>query len=280
MILGIAFKFPDMIFERFLKTAREFLSNEEIVIFVSNPTGEARDIFKQYNASLVEVDSANYHLQTWRYVLYERYLSEVNPEFVFLTDVRDVVFQGDIFSKLKKLTFDQCFFQEGKLIRDCETNSLWIKEGFGDDLYGKVQDEPIICSGTTFGTLNGIMEYLKIINQVAPKIMSKNLSRPDGIDQGIHNALIRSGAFKNYKIFSNDNGPIITLQYAEHKINNRGFVTNLSGSVPEVAHQIDRMPREMINQIGKLRSFPVIDLIATRNIIEGREALDFSGLDI
>lgn len=280
MILGIAFKFPDMIYERFLKTAREFLPEEEIVIFVSNPSVEARDIFKQFNASLVEVDNANYHLQTWRYVLYERYLSEVNPEFVFLTDVRDVLFQGNLFTKLRKLPFDQFFFQEGKLIKECETNSLWIKEGFGDEFYGKVSNEPIICSGTTFGTLKGIMEYLKLMNEVAPKVMSKNLSRPDGIDQGIHNALIRSGSFKNFNIFSNSDGPIITLQYAKHEINSRGFVVNLAGNVPEVAHQIDRMPREMINQIGKLRSLPVIDLIATRNIIEGREALDFSGLDI
>ena len=89
--------------------------------------------------------------QCLRYFLYRTFLHQFGDAFdgVFLTDVDDVVVQGDVFAHLAPgcLTV---FGADGP-VRERPGDAAWIRDLYGPDMLAAMGDSPAVCSGTILG---------------------------------------------------------------------------------------------------------------------------------
>ena len=190
-----------------------------------------------------------------RYAIYYLYLSKYGHKYanVMLSDVRDVVFQGDPFDFHFEDGSLNCFLEEGeKTIGESEGNAQWIREGFGEDALAKIADKSISCSGTTIGSIDSIMAYLKAMIDSFVQLKYHSW----GIDQGVHNYIIYQGLVKNVKFYQNFSGPILTMHYTNEeklRFDSNGYLRNEDGSAINVLHQYDRLSPETRNKIAVCR---------------------------
>lgn len=206
---------------------------------------------REENPYLVKCHISKLFLNAWcvRYPLYYLYLSKYGKyyESIMLTDTRDVLFQANPFS----FDFDGlcCFLEnEEKTIKSCEFNSNWILKGFGENALHDMGHQTISCSGTTIGTRSAIMLYLETM--VDHLIQLKTQFR--GIDQGVHNYILRKGLVEAVRFYDNHHGPVLTMHHTgEDKIrfNSDGYVINEDGSIINVLHQYDRQSSEIKNKM-------------------------------
>ena len=66
-----------------------------------------------------------------------------------------------------------------------------------------------------------------------------------GVDQAVHNYLLYTGELGDTKVFGNDDGPVLTLNYLVPEsidVNEDNQVFNLAGDLVHVLHQYDRHP--------------------------------------
>lgn len=217
---------------------------------VSNLSKENEYLIKSLVAQyFLNVPSCN------RYAIYYLYLSKYGHKYanVMLSDVRDVVFQGDPFDFDFEDGSLNCFLEEGeKTIGESEGNAQWIREGFGEDALGKIADKSISCSGTTIGSIDSIMAYIKAMIDSFVQLKYHSW----GIDQGVHNYIIYQGLVKNVKFYKNFSGPILTMHYTnEEKLqfDSNGYLKNEDGSPINVLHQYDRLSPEARNKIAVCR---------------------------
>jgi hypothetical protein len=173
-----------------------------------------------------------------RHTEYMKIVNNLDVDYIFISDVRDVLFQANPFSH--SITTDLEFFSEPKEIKNCDYNSKNILKVFGESEFLKLQDNKIICAGTTIGTKLGIYSYLKQMTTFLDDY--KNNTGTVAEDQAVHNFLIYNNCFKNFKIYDTGNGPIATLHHLREGIfNEAGQVINTDESLPAVVHQWDRL---------------------------------------
>lgn len=177
--------------------------------------------------------------QSLRYRHYLSFLEEhaPNADYVMLSDVRDVLFQEDPFNHIFENDLEVFLEAEHLKVGQEPFNSRWIKDLYGHEALSKIGAFTISCSGTTIGTGNGVRRYLaKMSAEVAEQ------TRPLGShDQGIHNYLLRNGLLDPVTIYTNGQGPVLTMSIGYgYQQNSEGRLVNDDQSVVPVVHQYDR----------------------------------------
>lgn len=189
--------------------------------------------------------------QQKRYYLYKEILKTIKTDYVLLTDCRDVFFQRNIELYEADPAVDLFFAGEGNFIQNCQHNKSWlssIETHLNESIIEKLKDKPIICSGTTYGTLNGIKTY---VDYMCSYMSNKISIDSQGLDQGIHNYIIYSNVLKdlNIKILSVNDILFNTLQYGYKFMNGYNNLVNINKEVSYVVHQWDRLPSYMKDRI-------------------------------
>ena len=175
-------------------------------------------------------------LQSLRYRHYLAYL-EAHPEVevAMISDVRDVVFQGDPFVDVRGL---EVYMEEpGTAFAHRGFNRTWIEDLYGaavrDEMVGKLAS----CSGVTIGSRAEMLAYLRAMDAE----VSRHLIPMGPHDQGVHNYLLHSGAFPFAQQIQNGSGRVATLSLLDDiRLDESGRVLNPDGTVPAVVHQYDR----------------------------------------
>jgi glycosyltransferase involved in cell wall biosynthesis len=160
-------------------------------------------------------------------------------ERVFLTDVRDVVFQADPFT----FTEDKLWVFEEDIragMQFTELNRTWYLETFGRRAWRQIEHFPAICAGTVLGSREAVVRYLRVLTAVM-------VARPPvvGGDQAIHNFVCRFGHVPA-EIVPNETGAVLTLQSiadAELRYDDEGRVLNAAGKPYPILHMYDRVPQ-------------------------------------
>lgn len=145
------------------------------------------------------------------------------PRAVLLSDVRDVVLQRDPFAVMWARFFgapadalasgawdavaaDAAIARRrplvlaaqelaGVAVRGEAHNKEWVVSCFGKEGLAMVGDEGILCSGTTLGTRDGVRAYLAAMAEGVGMCAAIRAPHPAvGLDQGVHNVLMRTGA--------------------------------------------------------------------------------------
>jgi mannosyltransferase OCH1-like enzyme len=192
-----------------------------------------------------------------RYYIYQNILKNLKTDYVLLCDSRDLFFQKNIEWYPIDKNIDLYFFEEGLNINNCNTNKDWLKfiekelNMKENDIISQVQDKKIICSGTTYGKLNGIKIY---VDRMCDLMTNKIRSNPEmgGLDQGIHNYLIYIEGFQNMKTkhLKNEDNLVNTLQYANYKFMNEfNQIINIHKEPSYIVHQWDRLPDYMTERL-------------------------------
>jgi hypothetical protein len=187
-------------------------------------------------------------LQGLRYGLYHEFLYRFAPEAqtILLSDLRDVVFQGDPFAD--PVDSLELFLEDERTrISDEEFNSRWLKDLYGADVLRQLERYPVSCSGTVAGSRAGVLRYLHLMDRSL--ISRRRVLGPH--DQGVHNYLLRTGKFPGSSIKSNGQGRVLTMGRMQEPAVTNGRV-DLNGFVPPVLHQYDRFPM-MAGQLACLQ---------------------------
>lgn len=177
--------------------------------------------------------------QSLRYRHYLNYLQKQAPntDFVMLSDVRDVIFQTDPFDHAFRNDLEVTLEANHLKIGQEPFNSRWIENLYGQIVLRKIGSSTISCSGTTLGTQAGMRRYLA---EMDAEVMKHG--RPLGShDQGIHNYLLRTGLLDPVTIYTNGQGPVLTMSIGYgYQQNSEGRLVNDDQSVVPVVHQYDR----------------------------------------
>lgn len=166
---------------------------------------------------------------------------------IFLADTRDVVFQGDLFSKTP---IDQKFlwlFEESLTIgEDLTFNYMWITNHFGKDTADSLKEKTVQCSGTVFASYEYMIKYLEKMVYAKTKEDLWTKSKEFGeesveniLDQALQNVLFYSGklAFAEAK----KNGDIVfTASTRQNTRVNKNGIIYFENNVPLIVHQYDR----------------------------------------
>lgn len=179
-------------------------------------------------------------VQALRYQHYLEYV-EADPTIaaVMISDLRDVLFQGDPFAA--ELDGLEVFLEEPHVRTDTEAfNSRWLLDLYGDQGLARIAGSVVSCSGVTIGRREPMLQYLRL--------MAAEVDRqviPLGPhDQGIHNWLLHTGRLPFATIVANGAGRVLTMG-AQRVVylSPGGEVLNPDASRPAVLHQYDRHPR-------------------------------------
>ena len=250
VVLGTAISYGPRELNNFVKSFREFNKQDDLVLIVDK-NNQLFEFFDKYDVTPVFFESRFFmdtHINNARFIRYLEFLLDniVKYDRVFLTDTRDIVFQGDPFEGLS-FEFMHFFAEDGKTTigSDQHYNSPWIRLVFGDEVYEQMKDKKIICAGTTLGSTGNIMKYLNMMVDVFRQLKeTKPNAYRMNVDQGIHN-YIAHGTHYFTEGTIKDNGDIVatvglTLSKDPDKIKVEDGVLYLNNHKSAVVHQYDR----------------------------------------
>ena len=220
------------------------------------------EIPKQYNGMKIN---------NCRYKIYEDYLSDKLDKYnmVLHADIRDTYFQKDVFKFFKnKKKFIGIALEDG-YITD-KFASSWMTNQYGKEIYEKLKNKTIICSGTIWGTVDKFLELAKYIWKEIEKKSPYNYSIHD---QTCEAYLIYHKNMFNDCIITSDiySGPVITvgLSNKNFSYDSEDNLLNFKGDIAAVIHQYDRKPKmvEIVKKkfINISYNITLIDLIANKN---------------
>jgi hypothetical protein len=275
-IVGTAFHSAAEVVPRFLSSLErvEFEGFVRLFIGEQDPTPNIGS--SRFEVSYHRISPERFHIQCERYFSYQEILkgSKLNSSHIFLCDVSDLYFQKNPFFKIDWAA-DLDFFLEDRNIEDCPYNSAWIEFAYGKTDLERLRAKTISCSGSTFGRTEAIAFYLERMCEELRSHAASSPHLPIGLDQGIHNFLLRSGFFANFELglHSNSEALVGTLGYSSKQINEEGFFVCPEGRVFSVVHQWNRANVSLLTRIVKLRGVDFGDVITSRQRIHGQSGL-------
>lgn len=240
LIMGLWSDLPFDGLERFIASLRRTTFDGDVCVFVDNvPAATVKALLAHgiivERAARFALPQMNY--QGSRYHSYQEFLGRFGSDYdkVMITDLRDVIFQSDPFAT--PFPADIVFAQERRRIGDCPTNRSWIVQTYGEAMADNLRHCMVSCSGTTFGTVGGMHLYLSVmINELT----SRPMPISGGLDQAIHNFLIRMRPLRNAWCDPADS-MVATLSYVPDeaiRIEPDGVLVD--GKLVPVVHQWDR----------------------------------------
>ncbi len=240
LIMGMWTTLPFDRLELFLGSLRNTSFDGDVCIFVDDVPPSLVSNLRSYGV-IVERASP-FHMsrlgpQVSRFFNYLGFLSRHAYRYdnVFVSDLRDVVFQDDPFEH--PLPADVGFAQERHPIGTCPSTGSWIKAMYGDAMVHHLRDFSVSCSGTTFGTVTGMLEYLTTMAYEFCRLGKPLLS---GWDQGVHNYVVRMRPpFNSY--FDATDSIVATLHYMPNdSLRMTQFGVLIDERRVPVVHQWDR----------------------------------------
>lgn len=261
-ILTYCTGYPYEVFERFVGSAYDTGFNGHIIMVVQPCDLPIMKRIKTiYPKVMVIVDESiiQSHLNCHRFFTFENILKQqaFDSTHVFLCDSRDVLFQKNIEDYPFDNTKDLYVFQEGVLFKDePKFNIPWIKmleSIMKEYYYDVIQDKPVICCGTTLGTIETMKQYVTTMCTI---LRTYNIRY--NLDQGIHNLMVYHN-FLNCSIqsLSNTDNVVNTVACDEHLLNDQDQIVNKQGTVSYIVHQYDRFAPELKKRISKKYNFMI-----------------------
>ena len=177
-----------------------------------------------------------------RFVIARDYLASHSYTRVLLSDVRDVVFQSDPFEALPQSGLCVGIETDKYTLGSEYWNSRWMRSTYGQEQLRAVADNPVSCSGVTFGDGESMRTYLDAM-------IAEFLTMPLpacwlGCDQAPHNFLLWTGTIGQAEQMRPLESPIATLNAIEpDELEIRGgLLRNRDGDVASIVHMYDRLP--------------------------------------
>lgn len=158
---------------------------------------------------------------------------------IFLTDIRDVVFQGSPFQNAPdgRVLF---FLETQRTIGACPINADWMARAYGHEVLSELAAQPVSCAGTILGTPDGLLEYLSYMVRHIVAVPPGH--RFSGVDQAIHNYILAKQLVEGSVVVGNGQ-TVMTVPSTKPtgiRLLDDGRIGNPDGTVSDVVHQYDR----------------------------------------
>ena len=218
------------------------ITNCDIVMFVRKVSQNVINYLKRINVIVYKIFEKYKRIKPThlRWKMYKDFLKKNKNKYnlVFSVDVRDTIFQRDVFKFYENFS---PFL--GIMIEDGTLEQEWNKENIinyiGEEMHKTIQNERIICMGTLLGSLEKFLEFSIILWR---KLKSNNFPPSD---QCVANCLFYlDKILVNFLVKSDNSGPIITLGITESEniiLDVEDNVLNYKGEIAAVVHQYDRI---------------------------------------
>lgn len=272
LLIGVLANYKWDVVEPFFESfKRAGFENCDFILFVNNIQLEAKKKIQSFGVIIYEVPNTykNYNVINYRWKIYEVFLKENNDKYnlVFTTDLRDSIFQKDVFKYYdNKQSFLGVALEDG-IIFDRPINKRWIINAYGKDVLNKIGNERIICVGTVWGTLDKFLEFSTIMWE---KLSSEWSLKFNVIEQGVANFLIYYAKMFNECLIKSDNqnGKIMTIGISKREninLDSENNIINGKGEIAAVIHQYDRKI-DIVEKIKKKFCFEMKNNNSTINI--------------
>jgi hypothetical protein len=229
----------------FVSSCKKFCPDSHLALVVApNESAEVIEYLKQNNVQLIYFVSFFFiptRIHNTRYMRYLEFLLENQFDQILLTDVTDVVFQGNPFEP--RLSDGLHIFQEDDRYT-CGTedhNSSWLMANYGAEVLSQMKDAPIYCSGTILGSYAEVLHFLTLLLQErSPQKFIELGGRED--DQGPFNYLIH---FRKMDFRPHKNTDIVgtLILTDDSKIQINGDWVEINGVRPSILHQYVKKPK-------------------------------------
>jgi hypothetical protein len=161
----------------------------------------------------------------------------------FICDSRDVVFLGDIFSRVSITDKVRLYLEDARfMIRTNVTGGVWVRSQ-GEHILSAIGHERIICSGTMFiDGVSRLYEFIKSFTDLMTECATKRGVR--GVnDQGVMNEWVYyRGMRDSVTLVENNTDEVLTMALVDPKTYSLvgGYLVLERGEQPSVLHQYDR----------------------------------------
>jgi hypothetical protein len=219
IIFGMALNQQIQSLHVFVKSFRKYAPKTARIIFFNEAglSDETKELFEEFSVESHELYDVGvpvgYGVETARYYLVRDLIMKSqfpNNSRLIFTDVKDVVFQSNPFALFGNETSIFLPTLEGDaLIGPCPFNGDVVKQCFGEEVYNRLADKVITCSGVTLATLDEAMIYLDWMT-------SQMTNRPcirKGVDQGFHAVYVYDEPQRNSKPIGLHESAVATLNY-------------------------------------------------------------------
>lgn len=253
LALGLATGYREADLEVFLVSFRLFNPLDRLILVFDRPPDSAMQTFlANHGAEGIVYPSIRLieeNMMNSRFELFSIILQSVTnaPEWVLLTDTRDVFFQNsisDAYNFFRRSTGSELFFaseDRRHSIASCKYNRFWFEFAFGATELERFGSLPISCAGTTLGSYSKILHYLDRQSYWFRVICeTSSLGRTINSDQAIHNMIVHSGEVPGTHILSNGD-LFLTAGYVKSQSLSFSDSVAYDGVYPTIIHQYDRM---------------------------------------
>jgi hypothetical protein len=246
VILGTAWGYKFDQVAVFVESWKKYCSDTKLILLIEPDVKQEKYDWLLDMGVDVRFFTAGYFvpsaIHNTRYFKYLDILLENRSKFtrVFLTDVRDVALQGDIFAEIDQPGL-HCFMEDPAWTCDERFNKYILTTNYGEAVAAEFADKRIICSGTTLGGSEDIIRYIvTLMNERGLEKMVKAGGIPD--EQGPHNYIFHKDKLPHTKQENGDGVATICLTHPDQiKILDDGRIS-VYGKTPAVIHQWDRHP--------------------------------------
>lgn len=255
LILGAAKGYGWDLLEPFVTSCKMNCPDAELVLFVDEMSEFTRDRLINAGVQLEKFpdqykDALIIHV---RWKTYADFLDRHGDEYetVFVTDTRDVIFQGDIFAVFNDcknwLGFATECYNLRREIPNGGANYRWLVGRFGKAEADKLADKKIICCGTVIASLAEMKIFCR---EMWNSLKAETVW---GHEQAVMNYLVynRLLPIENLIELDVDCGEIFTNGLIKKNKIRGDKILRGDGSVPEVVHQYDRH-KNLIKLVDKL----------------------------
>ena len=258
--MGIAKGYDWNALEPFVTSFKRNCSSAELVLFVDDISDFTREqlIRGGGKISLLDIpdEYKNILVIHTRWKMYHDFLETHGDDYsqVFVTDVRDVIFQGDVFAAFENHSNYLGCVTEDDDINGSKTgdkcNFNWMVRAFGQEETNKLKNKAIICCGTVIGTVNE-MKVLCREMWVALADAKRWGHEQAQMNYFVHNNLL---PIENLTYISVEDGEVLTVALFKRKrpiVIRDNMIRRGDGGIPAVVHQYERS-REAVQLADKI----------------------------
>ena len=240
LIMGVAKGYGWDILEPFVTSAVKNCPSAEIVLFVDDISAFTREKLQSCER-VICVDIPAYYKNVLiihsRWKICADFLEQFGANYaqVFISDTRDVIFQGDIFRSFENYPNYFGYATEKLHIgEDKIYNYVWLESCFGRATANKLSDKKIICCGTAIGTVNEMKIFCRAMwNSLKAETIW-------GHEQAIMNYLVYEKLLPIENLIEIDvDGEIFTMAFADN-FSILGDKILRGGKISAVVHQYNR----------------------------------------
>lgn len=206
------------------------------------------DLAKRMRIELVVCPELSVPYASTRFLCYYKELQKEHKlSKIALVDTNDVVILRNIYDKIVKAVY---LVQEPVSfpIEKCPYHKEWISgcQSHGPTVFEEIKSNPMICAGTIFGHVHGILGLLQVLNTEIQKTKCN--------DQGMLNVLIYKGIWTgDFRIWTHETGPVLSMNTAKvHNIDEPRIYVAHTGDNKKAVAAVDARADKMFTNVLSL----------------------------